>query len=129
MGFTNSLEYNANNYMSAALAPVELANKQAIQKATWGHLAPRRNKRYQGHIVFSISAFGDMVVIDADFEDLPDSPWLFDAVHNFVFEDESLVHGAIYRFDGTFRNYAFRGRRSVMYSPKTLSANGAISNP
>jgi hypothetical protein len=120
MGITNSVEYNAANYMDAAFAPIKLANKQAVYKATWGHLAPKRNRTYQGYIVFTISAFGDMVVVDADFAGLPDSPWLFDAVNEFAFEDEKLVHGAVYKFVGTFRNYRFDGTREVLYMPRPV---------
>lgn len=121
MGNTNCVEYNAANYMDAAMAPVRLANKQAVYKATWGHLAPKRNRIYQGYIVFSISAFGDMVVIDADFAGLPDSPWLYDAVNDFAFEDNALVHGAVYRFTGTFRNYRFTGTREALYVPRPVA--------
>lgn len=118
MGFMNSIEYDANNYMDAAMAPVRLRNKQSAYKATWGHLAPERNRTYRGYIVFTISAFGDMVVIDSDFADLPDSPWLFDAVHDFAFEDEMLIHGAVYRWTGSLRNYRFRGVRTLLYAPE-----------
>jgi hypothetical protein len=118
MGGTNSVEYNANNYMEAAFAPIELANKQIVQKETWGHLAPKRNKSYSGYIVFSITAYGNMELIDADFAGLPDSPWLFDAMTEFVFEDwQSLPHGTVFRWCGTFRNYRFNGTRTVVYSP------------
>lgn len=109
-----TISYDENNYMDAAFAPIRMANTIAVQKATWGHLAPRCNKKYTGTIVFSISAYGDMVVIDADFGDLPDSPWLFEALHEFPFADEGLVHGAVYRFDGIFRNYKFEGSRTVI---------------
>lgn len=118
MGILNSIEYDANNYMDSAFAPVLLANKQAVHKATWGHLAPAKNRTYRGYIVFSISAYGDMTMIDAEFKNLPDSPWIYDAMYEFVFEDRDLIHGAVYRFDGTFRNYKFDGTRTVLYSPK-----------
>ena len=117
MGFTNSIDYDANNYMDAAMAPVNLKNKQTAYKATWGHLAPERNQTYRGYIVFTISAFGDMTVIDADFTGLPDSPWLFDAVNEFAFEDKALVHGAVYKWTGSLRNYRFRGVRTALYTP------------
>lgn len=118
MGFSNSITYDANNYMDAAFAPAQLAYSMIIQKETWGHLAPVKNRIYRGCIVFSISAYGDMVILDSNWGKLPDSPWLFDAMHDFVFEDDKLVHGAIYRFDGTLRNYKFNGTRTVLYAPK-----------
>jgi hypothetical protein len=119
MGYTNSIEYDANNYMSAALAPVELAYKQEVLKDTWGHLAPKRNKTHRGFIVFTITTYGNMEMIDNGFDGLPDSPWLFDAMQEFAFSDwENLEHGTVYRFDGTFRNYEFKGTRTILYRAK-----------
>lgn len=85
----------------------------------WGQQQLRKNRIYKGYIVFAWSAFGgDLVVLDADFKGLPDSPWLFDAIHEFAFQDMSdLKEGAVYRFDGTFRNYEFNGTRTVIYEP------------
>jgi len=104
--------------MESALAPVLLAQKQAVLKDTWGHLAPVHGKSYRGYIVFTKTAYGDLEIVDADFTDLPDSPWLFDAMNDFVFDDlKSLADGAVYRFEGTFRNYRFRGKRTTIYSP------------
>jgi hypothetical protein len=124
MGVTNSIEYNASNYMDAAFAPVELAFKQAVQKDTWGHLAPRRNKTYHGYIVFSITCYGNMEVIDTDFKGLDGGPWLYDAIQEFVFQDwKELREGAIFRWDGTFRNYKFRGLRNTLYDPSAASTN------
>jgi hypothetical protein len=126
MGVTNSIEYDANNYMDAAMAPANLAHKQAILKDTWGHLAPSKNRTYRGYIVFSIAGYGgDMVILDADFVGLPGSPWFFDAMHHFVFGEpqwSDLIDGAVYRFEGSFRNYRFRGKRTILYQPARGSA-------
>jgi hypothetical protein len=123
-----SVSYDANDYMDTALAPVKLANKIAIMKSTWGHLAPRRNKIYRGYIVFSKSAYGEEIIIDADFVDLPDSPWIFEAMRDFCFpDDDSLLDGAVYRFQGTLRNYTFSGIRRVLYAPNVPPASGKAS--
>jgi hypothetical protein len=95
MGIANSVEYNSLNYMDRAFAPVLLSQKQAVLKDTWGHLAPVRGKSYRGYIVFTKTAYGDLSIVDSDFNNLPDSPWLFDAMNDFVFADcDSLIGGA-----------------------------------
>lgn len=106
------------NYMEAAFAPAEMEHKNKVLKDTWGHLAPNRNKIYRGHIVFTITTYGDMVIIDKSFVDLPDSPWFFDAMNEFVFEDwRSLPEGAVLRWEGTFKNYRFEGLTTTIYQP------------
>lgn len=88
--------------------PIEEANFKAVQRDTWGHLAPEENKTYKGYVLFTQTVFGEYVIIDANFEGLPESPWLFDAMTDFI-EEHAKEDGSIYRFDGTFRNYEFKG--------------------
>ena len=115
MGVLNSVAYDRCNYMDAAFAPVVLENYRIAHKNTWGHLAPEQNKTYRGYIVFTLTVYGDMTIIDSDFGELPDSPWLFDAMNEFVFDDRSLPEGAVFRWEGTFRNYRFNGTQTVIY--------------
>lgn len=91
-----------------AFAPTEAHNKEKLIEATWGHLAPKKNKSYRGFIVFSIAANGLYCLIDYDFKNLDDSPWLFDALQDFI-GDNAKERGRIYRFNGTFRNFVFDG--------------------
>lgn len=97
--------------MVEAFAPVEAHYRAQVYKATWGHLAPRRHKAYSGHIVFAVGCFGsdplNPTVIACEIG-LDSSPWFFDALTDFV---ASLKgdEGGVYRWDGTFKNYEFKG--------------------
>jgi hypothetical protein len=87
------------------------ASKTArVMQETWGHLAPVPRLAYQGTILFAHGAYGDLVIIRADFPDLPDSPWFFDDLNQFV--DSWLTEaGKLYEFSGTytkFKNGGFR---------------------
>ncbi len=88
--------------------PEEIAYKARVMGMTWGHLAPKKNKKYPGYILFTISAYGDIVPIRAEFKGLDDSPWFYEALQDFVYEN-AKEDGKVYRFDGTFRNYEFKG--------------------
>ncbi len=94
-------------------APVEARYRAQVEEETWGHLAPRRNRTYQGHIVFAVGCFGNdplnPVALECDFGELESSPWFFDALEDFMRAQEK-PEGTVHRFDGTFRNYVFRGK-------------------
>jgi hypothetical protein len=98
--------------MYEAFAPAEARYRQQVAQQTWGHLAPRRNKKYRGHVVFALGCYDggehNPTPLTSDFKDLSDSPWFYDALISFL---ESLggEGGAVYRFDGYFRNYEFVG--------------------
>lgn len=130
------------NYMEQAFAPAEAKYREDVKRATWGHLAPQKNKVYKGHIVFAVGCYGDdplnPVVLACSFKDrqgqeLTDSPWFFDSLSDFVGEFVGLdnqnafgieqpepLHpcqaGGVYRWEGTFRNYLFRGDLRQLYS-------------
>lgn len=97
--------------MADAWAPIEANYRAKVYEATWGHLAPRKNKSYRGHIVFALGCFGNdhlnPTVLECEIG-LDSSPWFFDALIEFL---ESLGghEGGVYRWDGTFRNYIFKG--------------------
>lgn len=91
---------------------IEGVTKEIVMGQTWGHLAPKKNKKYYGSILFVLGNYGDNVIVDTEFKSLPDSPWLFDAIQNFIFEqkfEQKLERGGVYKFVGTFRNYVFNG--------------------
>lgn len=97
-----------------AFAPAEAAYKAKVMEHTWGHLAPKCNKTYRGHIVFAIGCFGEGVLnpmaLSCEFNGLDSSPWFYDAMQSFIDEyggDDNA--GNVYRFEGTFRNYEFTG--------------------
>ena len=99
--------------ISEVFGPIELRNRERVLSATWGHLAPRRNRTYKGFIVFAVGCFGDdplnPVAIQCEFRGLDSSPWFFDFMNRFLGE-QGVEAGCVYRFDGVFRNYSFDGK-------------------
>lgn len=95
-----------------AFAPAIAQYKAEVMSATWGHLAPKRHRAYKGHVVFAVGCFGsddlNPTVLVCEFGGLDDSPWLFDALQDFLHDCETVA-GGVYRFDGTFKNYEFKG--------------------
>lgn len=90
--------------ISDVFAPVEALYREQVQRATWGHLAPEAGRTYRGTILFAIGEYGDVVPVRVRFKGLPDSPWFFDAMIDFLIEqsrDGALKDGHIYRFSGT----------------------------
>ncbi len=103
-----------------AFQPWEASYKAEVMAATWGHLAPKKNKRYNGVVTFAIGNYGsdhlNPTVLHCDWGELPDSPWFFDALADFLgngqrcSDDESQFKiGCVYRFEGAVRNYQFKG--------------------
>lgn len=93
---------------ASVLAEVEAQNRAVVRVETFGHLAPRKGEIYQGHIVFAVPEFdsGNPCIVSAEFEGLNDSPWLYEAMIEFA---ERKTKAGVYRFDGTVRNYKFKG--------------------
>ena len=103
-----------------AFEPVMARYRSEQMKATWGHLAPKRNKKYRGFIVFAIGCFGsdhlNPTVLSCELKDLDSSPWFYDALMDFLSDQQECDNeksafkiGNVYRFDGFFRNYEFVG--------------------
>ena len=87
--------------LAEAYAPVEAAHRARVLDNTFGHLAPSIRKKYRGTLVFTQSAFGHLVPIRAEFKDLPDSPWFYNHINDFVAE-RALEAGKVYKFEGTY---------------------------
>lgn len=109
--------------LADAFAPSIAKYKAEQLKATWGHLAPKKNKAYRGFIVFAIGCFGDDALnptaLECEFNGLDSSPWFFDAMTDLLGSLETEA-GCIYRWEGTFRNYEFDGETRKMH----ISAGG-----
>ena len=86
--------------------------KEQTMQATWGHLAPTKNRTYRGHIVWALGCIGsdrlNPTVMEFEMGDLNSSPWLYPAMLKFL-AGHSDEEGALFRFDGTFRNYKWQG--------------------
>jgi len=116
---------------AAAFEPAENWYKQQVQYATWGHLAPKKNHTYRGHIVWALdlydSGYLNPKVLEIQLDGLPDSPWFYDAmidflqnIHKEMFSSNrktfwgpsercEATAGTIWRWDGSFRNYKWHG--------------------
>lgn len=83
-----------------------------VRKATFGHLAPAKNRVYRGHVVFAIGCYecGELnpTALACEFKGLDDSPWFYETLTEFMQTFEVEV-GCVYRWDGDFKNYEFKG--------------------
>ena len=69
---------------------------------TWGHLAPKRQTKYRGEIVFTHSDYGgEILLITSNFDGLDDSPWFFRDMNEFIC-NQKTEPGNVYRFRGTY---------------------------
>lgn len=98
--------------MADAWAPVQALYHEQVARATWGHLAPRKNKAYRGYVVFALGCYdsGELnpTPLACEFAGLDDSPWFYEAINDFI-QTFGGEPGDIYRWEGSFRNYAFKG--------------------
>jgi hypothetical protein len=101
--------------LADAFAPAEAAHKERVMQATWGHLAPKRNKTYTGRVVYAIGCYdsGELnpTPIVCEFKGLDDSPWFYEAINEWLqgLTEENRKMGCVYEFKGTFRNYQVQG--------------------
>lgn len=107
--------------IAEAFALAEARYKAAVMEETWGHLAPKKNKTYKGFIVFAVGCYGNdplnPVILLCEFKDLDASPWFFDAMSDFLANHKEEI-GNVYRFDGSFRNYLFKGKIKGVWTGK-----------
>jgi hypothetical protein len=87
-----------------AFAEAEAIYRAQVIGETWGHLAPRPQKQYTGYLIFACGVYGDIVALQAEFEDLPDSPWFYEDMQEYISRVVMATEGRgfIYRFDGTY---------------------------
>jgi len=74
-----------------------------------GHLYPEERKYHKGWAVFIIGAYGDISIVDLNFENVEDSPWFFEDVKNYMFKisDRKKYKDfvGILKFEGTYLKY------------------------
>lgn len=104
--------------LADAFSGHEALYRSQVMAQTWGHLAPEAGKRYSGTILFTQTEYGQLVPIRSDFKDLPDSPWFFEHLNDFV-ANEATVPGAVCRFRGTYvtfknGNHRFTGKITTL---------------
>ena len=101
------------NWAEEVCAPVEAHNRNVVLGNTWGYLAPQKNTTYRGKLLVSCSVYrsGTQEIIDMEWENLEDSPWLYDSVNDWLWGlRDKMERGSIYRIEATFRNYRFWGK-------------------
>jgi hypothetical protein len=104
--------------LADAFAPYEAQYKAEVMANTWGHLYPEPRKKYPGFVIFAHSAYGDLVVIKSEFDDLPDSPWFFEDLRMLLMKYET-ESGKVYRFDGYYMKYK---NGNCIFAGKTFEA-------
>ena len=103
--------------LADAFAGAEVHYRAEVYAATWGHLAPQPRQTYRGWILFAHSAYGgETCLINADFGDLDDSPWLYEDLQEYVEHHREVLpnnerEGNVYRFDGTYTKFKNGGCR------------------
>ena len=103
-----------------AFAPAIAAQRSAVIADTWGHLAPERNRRYPGRVVFAVGCYDSCnpVILASHFAGLDDSPWLYehltDFVQGLVSDNRDERAGHVYEWTGTVRNYKFSGKVKLL---------------
>lgn len=106
------------NYMEEAFAPATAKYKAQVFEATWGHLAPEKHRAYPGSVTFAVGCYGNdplnPVALDCVFDGLDDSPWFFDALEELLRAIQA-EEGRVCRFEGTFKNYRFKGHVRQVY--------------
>lgn len=82
------------------LAIIDSVNKKIVLKETWGHLYPKPGKIYKGSILYTNSEYGDLTIIKASWKGLSDSPRLFEAMQDFIWNWRGDP-GCVYFWEGT----------------------------
>lgn len=117
--------------LESAFAQAEATHLNRVLSSTWGHLHPEPRRKYRGYLVFACGAYRDVVILYADFQDLPDSPWFYEDMQQFVADKTRKEDPAIFRFDGTYTKLRngrcrFSGRvaRTAVTSRKLTGKKG-----
>ena len=116
------------------LEQIDYHNHREQLKETWGHLAPIKNKTYNGRIVYAVGCFGNdglnPTTISYHFDGLESSPWFHEALTEFIGGGKPKAHGydgysymigglrnvpgCVYEWTGTLKNYRFKGQRKLL---------------
>jgi len=93
---------------------IEADNRAIANAMTFGHLAPKPITEYKGFILFTITSWGDLVPIEAEFKNLDMSPWLFEDIKEYIHKfwkkhkDKSgsnRIYGKVFKVEGTYKKF------------------------
>ena len=101
---------------------IEIEQREAVLRDTWGHMAPEQNRHYEGRIVYAIGAYhcNSVVILVSDFPGLDDSPWFYESqdalIANVSWKPEQdsprrkgyCDPGCVYEWRGGFKNFKWR---------------------
>jgi hypothetical protein len=110
-----------------ALAACEEIYRQVVLEETWGHLAPKKNKTYKGRVVYATGCYdnGDLnpTPLSCNLKGLDSSPWFYSAIHEWLQDlpEEYRKEGCVYEWRGTFRNYEFNGKVTLILDGNTVN--------
>lgn len=111
--------------MSLVWASIDAHYANIVAQETWGHLAPEKNVTYPVRCVYAVGCYGNdnlnPMPITADFGNLPDSPWSYDALIEFL-QSQQNEEGKVYEVAGTFKNYRFKCQRRVILDVAAVAA-------
>lgn len=94
--------------LADAFAEHEDLARAQVQAATWGHLAPELGRAYAGTMLLAHGEYGydGLVPVRTRFEDLPDSPWFYDDLCEWLCDTQQRTEpGEVYRWVGTYRKF------------------------
>jgi len=107
--------------MQDTLNSIQVIYHLIVQADTFGRLAPKQKKVYKGFIVYAKTAYGQAEIIDSEFKNLDDSPWLHEHLNEFIFKHSTKVksHWGVYKWVGTYElfkngNPLFKGKIKKM---------------
>lgn len=89
--------------MENHFAEHEGAYKARVMFNTWGHTNPKLNTEYNGFVIFAIGVFGDLVIIDYNFDGVDSGPVIYNDLQSHFFEVDRDV--GVYRFEGLYKIY------------------------
>lgn len=86
-------------------AEIKAHNRALVEAQTFGHLAPKRQEKYYGSMIFCSSDYGKQFIVKNSFETLKDNPWSFGDFNDWF--DEWLAKNGnptgIFRFEGYYQ--------------------------
>ena len=95
--------------METTIQSIHSINYARQTVATFGHLAPKPNKTYEGYVIFALTAFGDTCIIEFVFDQIEASPWfnldVLDFLADFTDKLPKEKEFGVYRFDGKYSKY------------------------
>jgi hypothetical protein len=65
---------------------------------TFGHLAPKKGKKYRGKMLYATGCYRDTIIIKSEFDELESSPWRYQAEHDYAYENGQAA--GVYLFIG-----------------------------